>query len=80
MTEDGDVDEFSPNEVWTMKNAMKKSGNKVNDVVNDIKDTKKPSIMEKTKKNVALEASLFSVVCAGFIFFNVYYWTRPRLY
>merc|ERR1719500_476959 len=69
--DEGDAVEFSPRssrKVWSSE--MKKEG----------KEVKKTSIMEKTKKNVALEASLFSLVCTGFIFFNVYYWTRSRTY
>ena len=41
---------------------------------------KKTSILEKTKKNVALESSLFVLVCSGFLCFNVYYWSQPRTY
>ena len=32
------------------------------------------------KKNIPLEATLFGIVCAGFVVFNVYYWTRDRQY
>ena len=39
-----------------------------------------PTLAEKTKKNVMLEASLFSIVCLSFVFFNIYYWTRERDY
>ena len=75
MNEDGDVIEINQKEAW-------KASNKVRDLdtVSQGKEQKQPSIMEKTKKNVALEASLFSIVSAGFVFFNVWYWTRARVY
>lgn len=75
MNEDGDVIEINQKEAW-------KASNKVRDLdtVSQGKEQKQPSILEKTKKNVALEASLFSIVSAGFVFFNVWYWTRTRVY
>jgi hypothetical protein len=36
--------------------------------------------MQKTRKNVLLEGSLFGVVSAFFAAFNLYYWTRQRSY
>ena len=41
------------------------------------KERRNPNAM---KKNVPLEASLFGLVFAGFLVFNVYYWTRDRKY
>ena len=38
------------------------------------------TLAEKTKKNVFLEASLFSIVSLGFFAFNLFYWTRERTY
>jgi len=70
MNDEGDAVEFSPRNARKVWSSEKK----------EVKEVKKASIMEKTKKNVALEASLFSLVATGFIFFNVYYWTRSRTY
>ena len=36
------------------------------------------TMKDKTKKNVAFETALFTMVFAGFAFFNIYYWATPR--
>ena len=46
----------------------------------DDKNRKERGNQQAMKKSVPLEASLFGIVCAGFVVFNVYYWTRDRQY
>ena len=46
----------------------------------DEKETKDKMSPSALKKNIPLEASCFSIVCSGFVGFNVYYWTRERHY
>ena len=43
-------------------------------------DAKQDILKNKTKKNVALELGLFSVVFLSFAMFNVYYWTKISMY
>ena len=44
----------------------------------DKANTKQVSEKDKTKKNVAFETTLFSLVFAGFACFNLYYWSSKR--
>ena len=41
-------------------------------------DDTQETLKDKTKKNVALEFGLFSVVFGFFVIFNVYYWTNKK--
>ena len=41
-------------------------------------NTKNVTMKDKTKKNVAFEAGLFTMVFGGFTCFNLYYWSTPR--
>ena len=66
MSEEGDAAELTPRKAWKEKDGQEGG--------------KKTSILEKTKKNVALESSLFVLVCSSFLCFNVYYWSQPRDY
>ena len=43
-------------------------------------DAKQDIMKNKTKKSVALELSLFSVVFLSFVIFNIYYWTELYMY
>ena len=43
-------------------------------------DAKQDIMKNKTKKSVALELSLFSVVFLSFVIFNIYYWTEIYMY
>ena len=43
-------------------------------------DIKQDIMKNKTKKNVALEFGLFSVVFLSFAIYNVYYWTKIYMY
>ena len=43
-------------------------------------NVKQDMMKNKTKKNVALECGLFSLVFLSFAIFNVYYWTKICIY
>ena len=59
---------------------MNGEGEAVTEAWQEDKGDKEPSLAEKTKKHLVLETSLFCLVAASFLLFNVYYWTRQREY
>ena len=44
----------------------------------DKDETKQVSVKDKTKKYVAFETALFTLVFGGFACFNIYYWSKER--